>query len=170
MVARGVSTRLKPNRVGQFTQLIEQDALPPEDRKASRTKLRSSLPTELEPLPLLCGIGKKARRLIPAMPIRDYSSMTSVPESLNDSQEITQAIAELMRLHYDVLARVFALQTLLQDLDLLSPHQVQQRTEDFRKKFASDREAFAALRKKTPAVTQVRRRQRILDEYEGSPQ
>lgn len=104
------------------------------------------------------------------MPIRDYSSMTSVPESLNDSQEITQAIAELMRLHYDVLAPVFALQTLLQDLDLLSPHQVQQRTEDFRKKFASDREAFAALRKKTPAVTQVRRRQRILDEYEGSPQ
>jgi ABC-type dipeptide/oligopeptide/nickel transport system ATPase component len=66
--------------------------------------------------------------------------MTSVPESLNDSQEITQTIAELMRLHYDVLARVFALQTLLQDLDLLSLQQVQRRTEDYRKKFASDRE------------------------------
>ena len=50
MVARGVSIRLKPNRVGQFTQLIEQDALPPEDRRASRTRLRSSLPTEPEPL------------------------------------------------------------------------------------------------------------------------
>jgi hypothetical protein len=134
MVARGASIRLKQSRVGQFTPIIERDACPPEDRKASRT-------TEPEPLPLVCESGKKARRLIAAMPIRDYSSMTSAPGSLNDSQEITQAIAELMRLHYDVLARVFAFQTLLQDLDLLSSQQVQQRTKDFRKKFASDREA-----------------------------
>jgi hypothetical protein len=134
MVAGGVFLRLKPNRVDQFTELIEQDALPSEDRKASSTQLHSWLPTEPGPLPLVRGIRGKTRRLIGAMPIRDYSSTTGIPNSLNDSQEITQATAELVGLHCEVLARVFALQTLLQDLDLLSPQQVQQRTEDFRKK------------------------------------
>ncbi len=38
---------------------------------------------------------------------------------MKDDKELSQSIAELIRLHDDVLARVFALQTLLQDLD---PH------------------------------------------------
>jgi hypothetical protein len=70
-----------------------------------------------------------------------------------DDKEFTQAIAELIRLHDDVLARVFALQKLLQELDLVSPDQVQELTEQFRKQFASSLEArLAALQEKTDAA------------------
>jgi hypothetical protein len=54
----------------------------------------------------------------------------------------------LIRLHDDVLARVFALQTLLQDLALISPDEVDQRTEQLRKQFASDLEARLAARQR----------------------
>ena len=60
---------------------------------------------------------------------------------LTNDKDVTQDIAELIRLHDDVLARVFALQTLLQDLGVLSPEKVQQRTEHLRKQFARDLEA-----------------------------
>ena len=57
---------------------------------------------------------------------------------MKDDKELSQSIAELIRLHDDVLARVFALQTLLQDLGVLSPEDVQQRAEKLRKQFALD--------------------------------
>ena len=44
-------------------------------------------------------------------------------KSLKNNKDVTHDIAELIRLHDDVLARVFALQTLLQDLGVLSPEQ-----------------------------------------------
>jgi hypothetical protein len=59
---------------------------------------------------------------------------------LKNNQDVTQDIADLIRLHDDVLARVFALQTLLQDLGVLSPEEVQQRAEKLRKQFALDLE------------------------------
>jgi hypothetical protein len=59
---------------------------------------------------------------------------------LKNSKDVTQDITELIRLHDDVLARVFALQTLLQDLGVLSPEKVQQRTEELKKRFALDLE------------------------------
>lgn len=59
---------------------------------------------------------------------------------LKNNKDVTQDIAELIRLHDDVLARVFALQTLLQDLGVLSPEQVQQRAERLRKQFTLDLE------------------------------
>jgi hypothetical protein len=65
---------------------------------------------------------------------------------MKDDKELSQSIAELIRLHDDVLARVFALQTLLQDLELISPDEVERRTEQFRKQFASDLEARLAAR------------------------
>jgi len=72
----------------------------------------------------------------------------------NSRNLATQSIAELIQLHDDVLARLFAIQTLLQDLELISPEQVQRRTDQFRKQFAADLEArLAAIRKKTPAIT-----------------
>ena len=61
-------------------------------------------------------------------------------EVLKNNQGATQDIAELIRLHDDVLARVFALQTLLQDLGVLSPENVQQRAEELRRQFALDLE------------------------------
>ena len=60
---------------------------------------------------------------------------------LKNKKDVTQDIAELIRLHDDVLARVFALQTLLQDLGVLSPEKVQQRADELRKQFALDLEA-----------------------------
>ena len=63
---------------------------------------------------------------------------------MKDDKELSQSIAELIRLHDDVLARVFALQTLLQDLELISPEEVERRSEQFRKQFASDLEARLA--------------------------
>src|ERR1700722_12881078 len=59
-------------------------------------------------------------------------------------------MAELIRLHDDVLARVFALQTLLQDLELLWPKQVQRRTEELRKQFAANLEFQLATLPKKP--------------------
>jgi len=59
---------------------------------------------------------------------------------LKDKRDVTQDIADLIRLHDDVLARVFALQTLLQDLGVLSPEKVQQRAEKLKKQFALDLE------------------------------
>ena len=59
---------------------------------------------------------------------------------LKNKKDVTQDIADLIRLHDDVLARVFALQTLLQDLGVLSPEEVQQRAEQLRKQFALDLE------------------------------
>ena len=59
---------------------------------------------------------------------------------LKNSKDVTHDIAELIRLHDDVLARVFALQTLLQDLGVLSPEKLQQRTEELKKRFALDLE------------------------------
>ena len=83
-------------------------------------------------------------------------------------QELSQSIAELIRLHDDVLAHVFAMQTLLQELDLISPGEVERRTEQFRKQFALDLEArLAVRRRKTDSATEIQRRQQILDEYEG---
>jgi hypothetical protein len=91
--------------------------------------------------------------------------MAMLGEVDNDNK-VTQAIAELIRLHDDVLARVFALQSLLQELDLVSPDQVQDRTEQFRRQFASDLEArLAALQEKTLAA-EIQQRQRIVDEFE----
>ncbi len=88
---------------------------------------------------------------------------------MKDDNELSQSIAELIRLHDDVLARVFALQTLLQDLDLISPHEVERRTEQFQKQFTLDLETrLAARQRKTDSVTEIRRRQQILDEYEGA--
>jgi hypothetical protein len=87
---------------------------------------------------------------------------------MKDDTEPTQSIAELIRLHDDVLARVFALQTVLQDLDLISPDEVERRTEQFRKKFALDLEArLAARQERTDAAKENQRRQQILDEYKG---
>ena len=87
---------------------------------------------------------------------------------MTDDKELSQSIAELIRLHDDVLARVFALQTLLQDLDLISPDEVERRTEQFRKQFALDLEArLVARQAKTDAAKENQRRQRILDDYEG---
>jgi hypothetical protein len=72
---------------------------------------------------------------------------------MKDDKELSQSIAELLRLHDDVLARVFALQTLLQDLDLISPDEVERRTERFRKEFALDLEArLVARHAKTDAA------------------
>ena len=69
---------------------------------------------------------------------------------LKNDTEVNQAVAELIRLHDDVLARLFAMQTLLQDRDLISPEEVQRRTEQFRKQFGADLEArFAARQEKT---------------------
>jgi hypothetical protein len=59
---------------------------------------------------------------------------------LKNEKDVTQDIADLIRLHDDVLARVFALQTLLQDLGVLSPEKVQQRAEELKKQFALDLE------------------------------
>jgi hypothetical protein len=87
---------------------------------------------------------------------------------MKDDNDLSQSIAELIRLHDDVLAHVFAMQTLLQDLDLISPAEVEQRTEHFRKKFALDLEArLAARQRQTDSATEIERRQQILDEYEG---
>jgi hypothetical protein len=61
-------------------------------------------------------------------------------EVLKNNKGVTKDIAELIRLHDDVLARVFALQTLLQDLGVLSPENVQRRAEELRKQFALDLE------------------------------
>ncbi len=61
-------------------------------------------------------------------------------KALKNKQDVTQDIADLIRLHDDVLARVFALQTLLQDVGVLSPEEVQQRAEKLRKQFALDLE------------------------------
>jgi hypothetical protein len=72
---------------------------------------------------------------------------------MKDDEEFSQSIAELIRLHDDVLARVFALQTLLQDLTLISPEEVERRTEQFRKQFALDLEArLVARQAKTDAT------------------
>ena len=72
---------------------------------------------------------------------------------MKDDKEFSQSIAELIRLHDDVLARVFALQTLLQDLTLISPDEVERRTEQFRKQFAVDLEArLVARQAKTDAT------------------
>jgi predicted methyltransferase len=90
---------------------------------------------------------------------------------MNDCKEVTQAIAELIRLHDDVLARVFAVQTILQDLGLVSPNEVQLRTEELRRDFAKDLEArLAALEKKTDSAGEIQHRQQILDEFEGRDQ
>ncbi len=62
-------------------------------------------------------------------------------------------VVELIRLHDDVLARLFAIQTLLQDLDLVLPEEIQRRTEQFRKQFAADLDTrFAAHQEKTDAT------------------
>jgi hypothetical protein len=88
---------------------------------------------------------------------------------MKDDNELSQSIAELIRLHDDVLARVFALQTLLQDLDLISPDEVERRTEQFQKQFALDLEArLDACHRKTDSATEILRRQQILDEYKGA--
>jgi hypothetical protein len=79
---------------------------------------------------------------------------------MKDDKELSQSIAELIRLHDDVLARVFALQTLLQDLDLISPDDVERRTEQFRKQFALDLEARLAARQAiTDAAKEKQHRQ-----------
>ncbi len=79
---------------------------------------------------------------------------------MKDDKELSQSIAELIRLHDDVLARVFALQTLLQGLDLISSDEVERRTEQFRKQFALDLEArLAALQAKTDSAKANQRRQ-----------
>jgi hypothetical protein len=89
-------------------------------------------------------------------------------QGMKDDKELRQSIAELIRLHDDVLAHVFAMQTLLQDLDLISLDELERRTEQFRKQFALDLEArLAARQRKTDSATEIQRRQRILDEYEG---
>jgi uncharacterized small protein (DUF1192 family) len=83
-----------------------------------------------------------------------------------EEKELSQSIAELIRLHDDVLARVFAVQSLLQELELISPDEVERRTEQFRKEFALDLEARLAAREaKTDAAKANQRRQQILDEY-----
>ena len=61
-------------------------------------------------------------------------------KSLKNKKDVTPDVADLIRLHDDVLARVFALQTLLQDLGVLSPEEVQQRAEQLKKQFALDLE------------------------------
>jgi hypothetical protein len=60
---------------------------------------------------------------------------------LKNNKDVTQDIADLIRLHDDVLARVFALQTLLQELGVLSPERVQRRVRELKKQFALDLEA-----------------------------
>jgi hypothetical protein len=69
-------------------------------------------------------IGRPGRHVV------RYTHNPVAGQILNDNEEVTQAIAELIRLHDGVLARVFALQTLLQDLGVLSPKQVQRRTDE----------------------------------------
>ncbi len=90
---------------------------------------------------------------------------------MKDDNELSQSIAELIRLHDDVLARVFALQTLLQDLKLISSDEVERRTEQFRKQFALDLDVRLAAREaKADAAKANQRRQQILDEYKGPRQ
>ena len=60
---------------------------------------------------------------------------------MKNNKDVTQDIADLIRLHDDVLARVFALQTLLQELGVLSPERVQRRVTELKKQFALDLEA-----------------------------
>ena len=60
---------------------------------------------------------------------------------MKNKKDVTQDIADLIRLHDDVLARVFALQTLLQDLGVLTPERVQRRVRELKKQFALDLEA-----------------------------
>ena len=90
---------------------------------------------------------------------------------MNDDRDLRQAITELIRLHDDVLSRIIALQTLLQDLDLVFPEEVLYRTNEVRKRFASDLEdRFAKWGKEMDSEKEIQRRQRILDEYEGPAQ
>jgi hypothetical protein len=90
---------------------------------------------------------------------------------MQDNKDLKQAITELIRLHDDVLARTIALQTLLQDLDLVFPEEVQHRTNEVRKRFALDLEArLAKLGKEMDPAKEIQRRQRIFDEYEGRQQ
>lgn len=66
---------------------------------------------------------------------------------------VDRTVVELIRLHDAVLARLFAIQTVLQDLDFISPEEVQRRTVQFRKQFAADLDArFSAHREKTDAA------------------
>jgi len=76
-------------------------------------------------------------------PIADVALKRSLGigrEVLKNNKGVKKDIAELIRLHDDVLARVFALQTLLQDRGVLSPENVQLRAEELRKQFALDLE------------------------------
>lgn len=71
---------------------------------------------------------------------------------MKNNEDVTHAIADLIQLHDEVLARVFAIQTLLEDLGLVSSDEVRQRTEQLRKQFELDLEArFAALEEKSDA-------------------
>ena len=122
---------------------------------AKPTRTMASLPVQIGPLWLAKNNVLPSPRggwtLTPSSVkmAKPCSPMATLGEVDNDNK-VTQAIAELIRLHDDVLARVFALQTLLQELDLVSPDQVQDRTEQFRRQFASDLEArLAALQEKT---------------------
>ena len=75
MFARSVSIRLKPNSVAEFNQANRNTKLFRcfENKKVSRTKLRSSLPTERTLSQLACGIRNRTRTLIAVMPIQDCS-------------------------------------------------------------------------------------------------
>jgi hypothetical protein len=72
---------------------------------------------------------------------------------LKNDTIVDHTVIELIRLHDDVLARLFAIQTLLQDLGLILPEEIQRLTEQFRKQFAADLDArFTARQEKTDAT------------------
>jgi hypothetical protein len=72
---------------------------------------------------------------------------------LKNNTVVDHTVAELIRLHDDVLARLFAIQTLLQDLGLILPEEIERLTEQYRKQFAADLDArFAARQEKTDAA------------------
>jgi hypothetical protein len=87
-----------------------------------------------------------------------------------DPDHVSQAIAELVHLHEDVLAHLFAFQTLLQDLGLISASQASDRIGHFRQQFSEHSDAgILDLAKRLDAEERLWRRQ-VLEEYTGPKQ
>ena len=88
-----------------------------------------------------------------------------------DPDHVNQAIAELVHLHEDVLAHVFAFQTVLQDLGLISASQASDRIGHFRQQFFSEHSdaGIVDLAKRLDAEERLWHRH-VLEEYTGSKQ
>ena len=72
MFARSVSFHLKPNSVGQLTQIIEQDVLPLlRKQKGFQDEITLVTPGGAMFLQSVCGTNRKTRTRIAAMLIQD---------------------------------------------------------------------------------------------------